>query len=197
MYTKKAASKKRDRDEELKRAEAELSAYRAKLAKGIYREIDKIVDAERLDGKYALMSTRIMMGTKEIISAYNGARLRPVDPENPVRVYAKTKLVTSYHVGRRDMSTEHPIFTSDDWDAYKNALVEVYGVEEQPEYKGRGRPPNPKKVPPPDLKYGQVVKYREGEEVTDVKKRVVFGNEEEVLSALKLAGNSITLTRLT
>ncbi len=41
------------------------------------------------------------------------------------------------------------------------------------------------------------VKYREGEDVTDVKKRVVFGNEEEVLSALKLAGNSITLTRLT
>ncbi len=84
MYTKKAASKKCDRDEELKRAEAELSAYRAKLAKGNYREIDKIVDAERLDGKYTLMSTRIMMGTKEIISAYNGARLRPVDPENPV-----------------------------------------------------------------------------------------------------------------
>jgi hypothetical protein len=63
---------------------------------------------------------------------------------------------------RRDKSTELPIFTSDDWDAYKNALVEVYGVEEQPEYKGRGRPLNPKKVPPPDLKYGQVVKYREG-----------------------------------
>ncbi len=41
------------------------------------------------------------------------------------------------------------------------------------------------------MKYGQVVKYREGDEVTDVKKRVVFGNEEEVLSALKLAGNSI------
>ncbi len=89
--------------------------------------------------------------------------------------------------------TEHPIFTTDDWDAYKNALVEVYGVEEQPEYKGRGRPPNPKKVPPPDLKYGQVIKYREGEEVTDVKKRVrvVFGNEEGVLSALKSDGNSI------
>ncbi|HJH27301.1 MAG TPA: hypothetical protein C5S37_11180 [Methanophagales archaeon] len=87
---------------------------------------------------------------------------------------AKTKLVASHHVGgrafegavemlaemgnRRDKSTELPIFTTDDWDAYKNALVEVYGVEEQPEYKGRGRPPNPKKVPPPDLKYGQVVK---------------------------------------
>ena len=32
------------------------------------------------------------------------------------------------------------------WDAYKNALVEVYSVEEQPEYKGQGRLPNPKKV---------------------------------------------------
>ena len=37
-----------------------------------------------------------------------------------------------------------------------------YSIEEQPEYKGRGRPPNPKKVPPPDLKYVQVVKHREG-----------------------------------
>jgi len=46
-------------------------------------------------------------------------------------------------------------------------------------------------VPPPDLKYGQVVKYREGGEVADVKKRVVFGDEEEVLNALKLDGNSI------
>ena len=103
---------------------------------------------------------------------------------------AKTKLVTSHHVGgraledavelltdmedRRDKSTELPIFTSDEWDAYKNALVEVYGVEEQPEYKGRGRPPNPKKVPPLDLRY----------EVAEVEKRVVFGDEEEVLSLL-------------
>jgi len=105
--TKKAASKKRDRDEKLKRAEAELSAYRAKLAKGNYREMekvvskvkailkgvstyfkctytleggritidfkrrdDKIADAERLDGKHALMSTRTTMSAKEIISAY-------------------------------------------------------------------------------------------------------------------------------
>ncbi len=34
-------------------------------------------------------------------------------------------------------------------------------------------------------------KLRDWRNVTDVKKRVVFGNEEEVLSALKLAGNSI------
>ena len=116
----------------------------------------------------------------------------------------KTKLVISHHIGgrahedavelltdienRRDKSTELPIFTSDDWDAYK--MLEVYGIEEQPEYKGRRRPSNPKKVPPPDLKYVQVVKHRE--EVTDVKKRVVFGNEEEVLNALESAGNSVS-----
>ncbi|GAI22365.1 unnamed protein product, partial [marine sediment metagenome] len=41
--TKKAASKKRDRDEKLKRAEVELSAYRAKLAKGNYKEMGKVV----------------------------------------------------------------------------------------------------------------------------------------------------------
>jgi transposase len=105
--TKKAASKKHERDEKIKRAEEELSAYRAKLAEGNYREMekvvsrvkatvkgvstyfkctytseggritidfkrrdDKIADAERLDGKHALMSTRITMGTKEIISSY-------------------------------------------------------------------------------------------------------------------------------
>ena len=41
--TKKAASKKRDRDEKLKRAKVELSAYSAKLAKGNYREMGKVV----------------------------------------------------------------------------------------------------------------------------------------------------------
>jgi IS1 family transposase len=81
---------------------------------------------------------------------------------------AKTKLVTSHHVGgraledavelltdmetRRDKSTELPIFTSDDWDAYKSLSIE------------------------------------RGGEVADVKKRVVFGDKEEVL---KLGGNSI------
>src|SRR5450756_324575 len=86
---------------------------------------------------------------------------------------AKTKLIISHHEGKRDFedsveliedvekkrdkSTELPIFTSDDGDAYKNALLEVYGVPEQPEYTGRGRPPNPKQVPPPVLKYAQVI----------------------------------------
>ncbi|RJS83941.1 hypothetical protein CW713_03395 [Methanophagales archaeon] len=47
-------------------------------------------------------------------------------------------------------------------------------------------------MPPPDLKYVQIVKHREGNEVTDVKKRVVFGNEEEVLNAPESTGNSVS-----
>ncbi len=120
---------------------------------------------------------------------------------------AETKLVISHHEGnrdfedsvelikdverKRDTNTELPIFTSDDWDAYKNALVEVYCVEVQPEYKGRGRPPNPVKVPLHDLKYAQVIKHKKNDEVVAIEKKVVFGNEEEVLNALELNGNTI------
>ena len=120
---------------------------------------------------------------------------------------AKTKLVISHHEGKRDFedsveliedlekkrnkNTELPIFITDDWDPYKNALIEVYGITEQPEYKGRGRQSNPKKVPPPDLKYAQVIKHKKNDEVVSVDKRIVFGNEEEILNTLKQNGNTI------
>ena len=120
---------------------------------------------------------------------------------------AETKLIISHHEGgraledaveliadmesKRDKGTELPIFTSDDWDPYKNALIEVYGLQKQPEYKGRGRPPDPIKVPPPDLKYAQVVKHKEKNEVVRVEKRVVFGDEKEVLSAIESRGSTI------
>ena len=74
--------------------------------------------------------------------------LRYSDASHAIRL-SVIELLTDTE-NRRDKSTELPIFTSDDRDAYKNALL--YGIEEQPEYKGRGRPPNPKKVPPSDLK---------------------------------------------
>ena len=65
----------------------------------------------------------------------------------------KTRLNCSLIRKIGEKSTELPIFASDDWDAYK--MLAVYGIEEQPEYKGRRRPPNPKKVPPPDLSAGR------------------------------------------
>lgn len=62
---------------------------------------------------------------------------------------------------KRAKSSLLPVFISDDWDAFANALLEVYGIKETPEYKGIGRKPNPVLVPHPDLKYAQVVKNKE------------------------------------
>jgi len=73
--TKKAASKKHDRDEKLKRAEAELSAYCAKLAKGNYREMVKVVSKVKailkgvstyLKCTYTLEGGRITIDFKDV-----------------------------------------------------------------------------------------------------------------------------------
>jgi hypothetical protein len=71
-----------------------------------------------------------------------------------------------------------PLFTSDQIGHLREALLRVYGRWEASEYKGRGRPPKPRLVPPPDLVYVQLVKEREGNRVVRVHKRVVFGKDE-------------------
>ena len=76
---------------------------------------------------------------------------------------------------------ELPLFVSDGLDLYSIALMEQYHVTVTfPKTGKRGRPRKPKKVPRPDLRYAQVVKYREGGRVVAVTKRVVFGNEENI-----------------
>jgi len=61
---------------------------------------------------------------------------------------------------KRNSDSEIPLFISDDWDAFEEGLLEVYGKVEQPPYKGIGRKPNPVLVPGEDLKYAQVCKKR-------------------------------------
>ncbi len=76
---------------------------------------------------------------------------------------------------------ELPLFVSDGLDLYSIALTEQYHVTVTfPKTGKRGRPRKPKKVPRPDLRYAQVVKYRERGRVVAVTKRVVFGNEENI-----------------
>lgn len=70
-----------------------------------------------------------------------------------------------------------PLFTSDRIRHLEEALLRVYGRWETPEYQGRGRPPKPRLVPPPDLVYIQLVKERRGNRVVRVHKRVVFGRD--------------------
>lgn len=78
-----------------------------------------------------------------------------------------------------------PFFTSDERADFTAALLEVYGSEVTPEYKGRGRPPKPRKMPPPGLKYARVKKHRRKGRVVSVETQVVFGTEQEVNEILQ------------
>jgi hypothetical protein len=72
-----------------------------------------------------------------------------------------------------------PVFASDQIDQLEEALLRVYGHWEKPkQHQGRGRPPKPRLIPPPDLVYVQVIKEKKGNRVVKTHKRVVFGGEE-------------------
>ena len=48
---------------------------------------------------------------------------------------------------KRLFRSDLPVFTSDNWDAIKNALVSVYGFVIHPPYRELGRSPVPKMIP--------------------------------------------------
>lgn len=117
------------------------------------------------------------------------------------------RLVLAFVVGKRtqasanllldrvkDVTDEHiPFFTSDQLPAYQNALLHTYGMWVQPERKGtRGRFPQPRLVPTPDLRYAQVVKVRNGGRVTEVKTQIIFGTPEAI--AAQLAHSPVSYT---
>jgi len=77
-----------------------------------------------------------------------------------------------------------PVFTSDNWDAIEEGLLNVYSVVEHPPYKGIGRKPLPVLVPLSDLKYAQVCKKRWKGRVVAVVQRVVFGDPNKVMMLL-------------
>lgn len=82
------------------------------------------------------------------------------------------------------MNSPLPVFVSDDRDAFSNALLEVYGIKETPEYKGIGRKPNPILVPPPNLKYSQIVKYKANDEVIGISRCLIDGDPKKVMELL-------------
>ena len=81
-------------------------------------------------------------------------------------------------------SHDEVVRTSDNWDAYEDGLVYVYGKLEIPSYRGIGRRPDPVIVPSDDLKYAQVCKKRRNGKIVEVVQRVVFGDPDEVLEIL-------------
>lgn len=110
------------------------------------------------------------------------------------------KLVPAWVVGKRTLRHARrlvfrlksatdghiPFFTSDELPHYANALLDVYGVWVTPPRQGtRGRFPNPRRCPPPDLCYAVVVKKREHGRVVHVTTRLVYGTMEQVEAALQ------------
>ena len=85
---------------------------------------------------------------------------------------------------RRSIHSPIPVFTSDNWDAFEEGLVNIYGYLENPPYKGTGRRPLPVLVPYADLKYAQVCKRKRHGRVVEVVQRVIFGDFDEVVKAL-------------
>jgi IS1 family transposase len=85
---------------------------------------------------------------------------------------------------KRNPDSQIPLFISDEWDPFEEALLNVYGTPEQPSYKGIGRKPNPVLVPKEDLKYAQVCKKREHGSIVGMVKRVVFGDLNDILKIL-------------
>jgi transposase-like protein/IS1 family transposase len=76
----------------------------------------------------------------------------------------------------------YPLWSSDGWKAYLEALLSVFAIwlySIRPR-RQRGRPRDPQRVPHPNLRYGQVVKQYVGSRVVGITKRVVFGVEEMI-----------------
>ena len=84
----------------------------------------------------------------------------------------------------RNASSPIPVFTSDDWDAFEEALLNVYGKIEIPQYKGIGRKPLPKLIPLEDLKYVKVLKKKVKNYVVETIHSIVFGDPEEIFEML-------------
>ena len=77
------------------------------------------------------------------------------------------------------------LITSDEYPAYKPAILDAYGTAVVPPRTGKpGRPKAPYKVVPPELHYATVPKTREKGRVVKVDFRVVCGTAVAVLAAL-------------
>lgn len=114
------------------------------------------------------------------------------------RGIAKTETEASQEVfqtlKRRGHPDAPPPTVSDGWGGIREAMVDVYG--QVPTYSGRGRPPTIKR-PVPGWKYLQVVKQRQNGYVVRTSRRVVYGDEEEVLELLGGSTAYVERTHLT
>ena len=93
------------------------------------------------------------------------------------------------------LSELRPLFVSDGLKFYTKALLNEFGeIEEFPRTGKRGRPRNPKTIPPVNLEYAQVIKKKTGGRLQKIVKRVIFGKniEEKEISTSLLERQNLT-----
>jgi len=149
----------------------------------IFKKEDQLTPLDKLLGIYG--------------DAWVGIAFSPVCKLVPAWVVGKRTLANARKlVFRLKSATDGyiPFFTSDELPHYAAALLEAYEICYTPPRHGtRGRNPLPRKAPPPDLCYAVVVKERENGRVVNVTTRIVYGNEQPVIAALKASPVSTTL----
>ena len=110
------------------------------------------------------------------------------------------RLVVAFVVGKRNQEHANvllgrvqavscgyiPFFPSDQLPHYAHALLHVYGTPEVLLHipGRRGPKPTPKRLPPADLHYAQVVKRRQSGRVVEVTTKIIFGSEAAVQARL-------------
>jgi len=129
------------------------------------------VDSEEYGDVYSL--TALKSDTRLLLFHHEGKR----STEDAIELFTGVEKM-------RDAASPTPVFTSDDWDAFEEALINVYGKIELPQYKGIGRKPLPKLVPRDDLKYIKVFKKKVKDYVVETIDRIIFGNPEEIFEML-------------
>lgn len=118
------------------------------------------------------------------------------------------RLVLGFVIGRHDQPAADrwlqqvawvtddtvPFFTSDQWPAYTQALLNVYGAWYGPLRRGPcGRHPHPRQDPGADLLYAQVVKHRTRGPITGMSTTVIFGDSARVAARLAQSPASQTI----
>jgi len=152
--------------------------------------------------------------------AFVGKKEKHCDPEDPadtkqgdnwdhIALDPEHRLVVSVIPGKRSAENGEKVgqdfkartggrlmnlSTSDEYPAYKAAMLNAYGTEVVPPHTGKpGRPKAPYKVAPLELQYATVHKTREKGRVVKGDFRVVFGTVLGVMRALTQSVVSKTL----
>jgi len=129
------------------------------------------VDPEEYGDVYSL--TAIKSDTRLFLFHHEGKR----STEDAIELFSEVEKM-------RSASSPIPVFSSDDWDAFEEGLINVYGKIELPQYKGIGRRPLTKLVPLDDLKYVKVLKKKIKNYVVETLQSIIFGDPEEIFEML-------------